>query len=72
MVARPFRRARSGQEDIPEGQEWSRDSPRGSGVVGSLSLRVGRPSWRAGIGQEAFPEGREAFLECQEWSGGSP
>ena len=45
MVGRPTRRSGSGQEALPEVQEWSVDLPGGPGVVES--------------GRETIPEVRE-------------
>ena len=68
MVGRPSQWTGSGQEALPDGQEWSGDPHEGQGVFG-------RPSWIAGSGREAHPRGwsgREAFPEGREWLGGPP
>ena len=61
---RPFIKAGSdweslpeGLEDLPDGRECLGDSPGGPGVVGMHSRRAGRTFRRAGSGWEVLPEG---------------
>ena len=84
MVRRSLRRAGSVRDALPEGWEWSEDSPVTPGVVGRHSQKegeVGRPSRRAGCaraagsGCEAHPKGGsgwKALPELREWSAGPP
>ena len=86
MVGRPSRRARSGREALLVGREWSGGPPKGLGVVGSYTGKVGK--WPGGpLGGPVVVKkdyqrvsrlswraksGREALPEGREWLGGPP
>ena len=76
VVGRPFRRAGSGSEVIPEGREWSGGHHGGPEVVGRPSEGrewlggpfrgpgvVGRPSQRVGRSSRGAGSGPEALTK---------
>ena len=71
-----------GRNNLPEGLVCLRGPPRGPGVVGrhslrvgSTSQRVGRTSWRTGVvcsPSRRDGSGPDALPEGREWLGGNP